>query len=77
MLKSGAQKAPFSQAPLKTEDIQPLKLDDEDEVSLEINGFYDYKERIEDDFNIFKDDMEDEGVMFYSNQELEAPEPMD
>jgi hypothetical protein len=46
---------------------------EDDQFSLELNGFYDYKERIEDDFNIF-DDHEHramtEETMFYSKQEI-------
>lgn len=45
-----------------------------------MNGFYDYKERIDDDFNIF--DNEDNGEMmeepiFYSKQEIEFNYAMD
>ena len=50
-------------------------MNEDDEVSLEINGFFDYRERVEDDFNIFENggvnEMgNEELVMFYSNQEI-------
>ena len=36
----------------------PLNLDEEDEISLELNGFYDQRDRIDDDFNIFNNEMD-------------------
>ena len=54
------------------EKFEPMRINQEDDrVSLELNGIYDYRERI-DDFDIFKDDeMEEEDVIFYSNQDIE------
>lgn len=40
-------------------DERPLNLNDDDLISLELNGFYDEKERLNDDFNMFKDEMDE------------------
>jgi hypothetical protein len=46
---------------------------EDDRLSLELNGFYDYKERIEDDFNLFESQegggLIEEGL-FYSKREI-------
>jgi hypothetical protein len=34
----------------------PINIIEDDQISLELNGFFDYKERIIDDFNIFKEE---------------------
>ena len=55
--------------------FKPFNIYDDDQISLELNGIYDYKDRIDDDFNLFNTGMDDENgegvVMFYSNQEIE------
>lgn len=47
-------------------------MSEDDDVSLELNGFYDYRERVEDDFNLFENagdnSMGEEQPIFYSNQ---------
>ena len=55
-------------------DLGPIRMNEDDDVSLELNGFYDYRERVEDDFNLFDNDCDDymgsEQPIFYSKQEI-------
>lgn len=62
--------------------VAPINFIEDDEISLQLNGFYGEKERIEDDFNIF--DManeqmleEEDPIIYYSKQELEPSYCMD
>lgn len=40
-------------------DLGPIRMNENSNVSLELNGFYDYRERVEDDFNLFDNDCDD------------------
>lgn len=63
--------------------LEPMiNMMDDDQISLELHGFYDCRERIDDDFNFFtrddgQDMMNDEAIMFYSRQEIEPTYGMD
>ena len=67
-----------SQKSFEKEELPPMKINEDDQISLQLNGFYDYKDRIEDDFDIFNnDEMKDEDIFFYSSHEIEDSSRMD